>query len=116
MSDIAHQSPAKKARKNKGVYSDTNSFPLCDGRCLHVDVAPGDVANRVIAVGTKSRAAVLAAHFEQQILYHESARGFVTYTGIFSGVHMSIVAIGSKLSHFLNFASRDALTSPYWLQ
>ncbi len=31
---------------------------------LHVDVGPGEVANRVVTVGTPERAAILAGHLD----------------------------------------------------
>ena len=77
-----------------------------EGKALHVDVGDGEVANRVVTVGTADRAAALAAHFDGAggmdpkgrnvpgIFYHTSSRGFTTYTGAINGVPVSIIAIG----------------------
>jgi len=45
------------------VYENTNGVPLCNGKNLHMDVGLGDIANRIITVGSESRAEKIAASF-----------------------------------------------------
>lgn len=56
----------------------------------------GDLANRIVTVGAESRAAKIAANFDQdkEVKKFQSSRGFTTFTGYFDGVHVSVVAIG----------------------
>jgi uridine phosphorylase len=69
-------------------------------------------------VGTASRAAVLAAHFDGAggsdpkgrdvpgIFFHESGRGFTVYTGKMNGVPVSVVAIGMGMA-MMDFLVRE---------
>mmetsp|Transcript_9702 Transcript_9702/g.16198 ORF Transcript_9702/g.16198 Transcript_9702/m.16198 type:complete len:303 (+) Transcript_9702:39-947(+) len=79
------------------VYENTNGVPLCNGKNLHMDVGLGDIANRIITVGSESRAEKIAASFdgdELNLKRIKSSRGFTTITGTFNGVPVSTVAIG----------------------
>ena len=42
-----------------GFYENTNGVPLENGRVHHLGLAPGEVANRVVSVGSLSRATLL---------------------------------------------------------
>ena len=77
------------------VFRDAN-FPLTDdGRTFHLGVRAGDVAPRVLSVGDAGRAArIAAAHLVDRAPPIESARGFVTHTGSYRGVRVSVVATG----------------------
>eukprot|EP01138_Halocafeteria_seosinensis_P000065 gb/GECG01000066.1/.p1 GENE.gb/GECG01000066.1/~~gb/GECG01000066.1/.p1 ORF type:complete len:354 (+),score=44.55 gb/GECG01000066.1/:1-1062(+) len=75
------------------VYTDPN-FPLtADGRVHHLGVKRGEVANRILSVGDHGRAERLAA-FLDNVTVIPSSRGFKTYTGLFNGVPVSIIATG----------------------
>jgi uridine phosphorylase len=52
------------------------------------------VANRILTVGDKKRALNIAAHLTDPSEVIESSRGFVTISGTFEGIPVSIVAIG----------------------
>jgi uridine phosphorylase len=53
------------------------------------------VANRVLSVGSLSRATLLAHQLDNgKFATHASARGFTTYTGTMDGVPVSIIATG----------------------
>lgn len=89
-----------------------------DGKVLHVGVGDGEVANRVVTVGTAERAAVLAAHLDGAngtdpkgrnvpgIFCHSSDRGFTTYTGTMGGVAVSIISIGMGMA-MMDFVVRE---------
>jgi uridine phosphorylase len=95
-------------------------FPrTADGRVYHLGLKAGEVANRLvcfrvshrtwvthleanyrpygqITVGTPSRAEAIAAHFDAapSTFRLMSERGFLTLTGRYHGVPVSVVAIG----------------------
>mmetsp|Transcript_23946 Transcript_23946/g.77063 ORF Transcript_23946/g.77063 Transcript_23946/m.77063 type:complete len:289 (+) Transcript_23946:162-1028(+) len=80
--------------KKKAYYEDTNAMPMANGRVTHVGVGEGDVANRVVTVGSLSRAEALASEFLLDCRSISSPRGFTTFTGTFGGVAVSVVATG----------------------
>lgn len=78
------------------VYQNTNGFPMANGKNLHMDVGPGDLANRIITVGAASRLDKIATHFDEGSTRFRitSGRGMTSVTGTFKGVPVSVVAIG----------------------
>jgi len=71
------------------------NFPLTsEGRTMHLGCKHGEVANRIITVGSTKRAELLSEMLDIKPFKHFSERGFVTYTGTFNRVPVSIVAIG----------------------
>lgn len=60
------------------------------------------VSNRVITVGTTSRAEIIASFFDTnpEPIKIQSSRGFLTITGYYQGVRISVVAIGMVKSIF----------------
>jgi len=62
----------------------------------HLGVKPGEVANRIVTVGAISRAQQIATYLDASpkpfSLYSE--RGFLTITGRYKGVPVSVVCIG----------------------
>lgn len=70
------------------------------GKTYHVGTSQGQVANRIITVGEHSRARRVAKWFDQErpIFEHESHRNFLTLTGTFQGIPISIVSIGMGIS------------------
>ncbi|KAJ1726953.1 hypothetical protein LPJ61_004851 [Coemansia biformis] len=65
-----------------------------DGRTYHVETKEGEMANRIITVGDAKRARALAQHMDKILLERESHRGFVTITGIYKKLPVTIIAIG----------------------
>jgi uridine phosphorylase len=59
-------------------------------------VGYGDIANRVLTVGSEHRAEKIAEHLDASPAPKTitSGRGFTTITGYYNGVNVSIVAIG----------------------
>ncbi|KAH7908138.1 purine and uridine phosphorylase [Hygrophoropsis aurantiaca] len=80
----------------KDVISDANFPRTKDGRVYHLGIRAGEVANRIITVGSLSRAETIASMLDSSpesfSLYSE--RGFQTITGCYRGVPVSIVCIG----------------------
>lgn len=77
------------------------NFPRdAEGRTYHVGTKPGDVANRVITVGDYTRARRIAQCFDggRPTFEHESHRKFLTLTGTFDRVPITVVAIGMGFS------------------
>ena len=70
-----------------------------EGRVYHLGIRRGDVAARVVSVGDRGRATLVASFLsplpgESAVRRVESKRGFVVHTGSFEGVPVSVVATG----------------------
>ncbi|KAG7394799.1 hypothetical protein PHYBOEH_004651 [Phytophthora boehmeriae] len=78
------------------AYRNTNLMPKhVDGSVLHLGVKAGQVASRIVSVGSLSRAKILAQLLDDaKYETFESARGFTTFTGAFKGIHVSVIATG----------------------
>jgi len=88
----------------KDTITDANFPRTAEGRVYHLGLARGELADRVLTVGDPSRARTLSQHFDGDsgdLLEVASERGFLTFTGTYKGVPMSIVAIG------MGFANMD---------
>jgi uridine phosphorylase len=77
-------------------------------RNLHMGLAPEDVANRLVNVGSLSRATKLSTLLDSdtEVKKIVSDRGFTTFTGKYQGVDVSIVAIGMGIS-MMDFFVRE---------
>lgn len=95
-------------RSSSQYYDDTNGVPLEDGRTHHVGVAKGEVANRIILVGSSSRAATLCKLLDggRAPFSLKSHRGFETYTGTYQDTPVSVVATGMG-GPMMDFAVRE---------
>ncbi|KAF7325006.1 Uridine phosphorylase [Mycena kentingensis (nom. inval.)] len=80
----------------KQTLTDANFPRTADLRVYHLGLRPGEVANRIVTVGSPSRARVLASHFDASPKHFElaSERGFLTITGRYKGVPVSVISIG----------------------
>lgn len=73
-------------RPQKSNISDAN-FPVdAEGRTYHLGTKRGEVANRILSVGSEKRALMLAEYLEpvapgRGLFMLESSRGFLTITG-----------------------------------
>jgi uridine phosphorylase len=63
------------------------------GRQYHLGVGPGDVASHVILVGDPARADIVAGRFEKR-LGEWRHREFVTITGVYHGLEMTVTGTG----------------------
>lgn len=82
----------------KETLADANFPRDALGRTYHVALAPGQVANRIIIVGEPTRARRIAKHFDRVHFEYQSHRGFLTLTGSYEGVPISVIAIGMGFS------------------
>jgi len=110
--------PASKRRKEfeetgGSVYAGTNAVPRTGspGRVLHLGLADGELANRVVVVGSPARARLLAENLEPEepgkpLFERESDRGFLTFTGKHAGARVSVVSIGMGLA-MMDFFVRE---------
>ncbi|GLB41386.1 putative phosphorylase superfamily protein [Lyophyllum shimeji] len=80
----------------KDILTDANFPRTADQRVYHLGLRPGEVANRIITVGSPSRARGIAAHLDQnpKPFVLSSERGFLTITGRYKNVPISIISIG----------------------
>ncbi|KAJ7763127.1 nucleoside phosphorylase domain-containing protein [Mycena maculata] len=80
----------------KQTLTDANFPRTADLRVYHLGLRPGEVANRIVTVGSPSRAHTIAAQFDATPKPFElsSERGFLTITGRYKGVPVSVVSIG----------------------
>jgi len=80
----------------KETILDSN-FPFTtERRTYHVALKHGEVANRILTVGDHIRARRIASFLDPtpKVFEFTSQRGFTTFTGCYSGVPVSIIAIG----------------------
>ncbi|KAI9320603.1 nucleoside phosphorylase domain-containing protein [Dichotomocladium elegans] len=77
------------------------NFPQdAEGRVYHINVKYGQVANRILTVGDHLRAKAIAKSLDSEevaghpTFVHTSQRGFLTITGRYKGVPITILAIG----------------------
>ncbi|TKY84574.1 hypothetical protein EX895_006476 [Sporisorium graminicola] len=84
----------------KDVLSNANFPQDAQGRTYHVATKAGQVANRIITVGDQVRAHRIAKAFDggAPLFSFNSQRNFLTLTGTFKGVPISVVAIGMGFS------------------
>lgn len=80
----------------KDRIQDANFPKTEDGRVYHLGIRAGEVANRIITVGSISRAKGIAKMMDAspKLFSLYSERGFLTITGCYKGVPLSIVCIG----------------------
>ncbi|KAG1139424.1 hypothetical protein G6F37_009616 [Rhizopus arrhizus] len=77
------------------------NFPRdSEGKVYHMSVRLGEVANRILTVGDHVRARRIAKYLDSEeesghpLFEQSSQRGFLTITGRYKGVPVSIIAIG----------------------
>ncbi|KAJ3758258.1 nucleoside phosphorylase domain-containing protein [Lentinula raphanica] len=80
----------------KDKLTDANFPRTADNRVYHLGLKPGEIANRIVTVGSASRALTIATHFDKEpkTLRVLSERGFQTITGRYKGVPISVISIG----------------------
>ncbi|KAF8717560.1 hypothetical protein AX14_012156 [Amanita brunnescens Koide BX004] len=80
----------------KDTLMDANFPRTSDLRVYHLGIRPGEVANRIITVGSHARARTLQTLLDAEPapFVLASERGFLTITGRYKRVPISIVSIG----------------------
>ncbi|CAO3672115.1 unnamed protein product [Rhizopus stolonifer] len=93
------------------------NFPRdAEGKVYHMDVKQGEIANRILTVGDHVRARRIAKYLDSEeesghpVFEKSSQRGFLTITGRYKGVPVSIVAIGMGTS-MMDFFVRETRAS-----
>jgi len=72
-------------------------------------LAPGQLANRILTVGSTGRLRIVSKHLDDpNAAVITSDRGFTTVTGTFAGVPVSIVAIGMGVA-MMDFFVRESM-------
>lgn len=105
-------SPAKGETPQKQVAvapeKQVDSFPIFDGKVMHLCIERGDIANRIIFCADSWRAWKLARYFDNPNMckYVSSPRHFECYTGLFQGVPITVLASGMGTPMF-DFAIRE---------
>ena len=76
------------------------NFPQdAEGRVYHINVKYGEVANRILTVGDHVRARAISKWLDSEeeaghpLFIHTSQRGFLTITGRYKGVPVTILAM-----------------------
>ncbi len=64
-----------------------------DGSIYHLGLKPGEVAEKIIAVGDPGRVERISSHFDR-IEVKRTHREYVTHTGIFKGKPLSVMSTG----------------------
>ncbi len=64
-----------------------------DGSIYHLAILPEDLADKVIVVGDPGRVALISSYFDT-VEVMKANREFVTHTGSFNGVRISVIATG----------------------
>lgn len=84
-----------------------------EGRTYHLQTRPGEVAPRILSVGDVGRAARIAAWLAD-VRTFTSSRGFVTHTGSYHGVPLSIIAtgMGTPMADFMVRECRAVVEGP----
>lgn len=80
---------------------------LPDGATYHLGVKSGEMADRIITVGSKSRAEAMSKLMDKVEHSIASSRMMYTYTGMYKGVRVSVVAIGMG-APMMDFFVREA--------
>ncbi|KAJ3866383.1 nucleoside phosphorylase domain-containing protein [Lentinula novae-zelandiae] len=96
----------------KDKLTDANFPRTADNRVYHLGLRPGEIANRIITVGSPSRALTIAAHLDEEPKKFriESERGFQTITGRYKGAPVSVISIGMGAPN-MDFFVREARES-----
>lgn len=93
-------------------FSDAN-FPVdAEGRTLHLGCKRGEVANRILSVGSMDRALLIADALDGpgpggEPFQHMSGRGFLTITGLHAGTPVSIITTLMGMPN-MDFVVREA--------
>ncbi|KAF8823244.1 purine and uridine phosphorylase [Lentinula edodes] len=96
----------------KDKLTDANFPRTADNRVYHLGLRPGEIANKIITVGSPSRALTIAAHLDEEPKKFriESERGFQTITGRYKGTPVSVISIGMGAPN-MDFFVREARES-----
>ena len=83
------------SKKNQNTHDITGSEIVEDSeqRQYHIALAPGEVSNTVLLVGDPKRAEKVAKYFDS-ITLTKSNREFITYTGVYKNLPITVMSTG----------------------
>ncbi|KAL8424601.1 hypothetical protein Efla_003717 [Eimeria flavescens] len=84
-------SPTAHAKMTAG---DTEVFLLPNGCLYHLGVKAGELNPRILTVGDRERARMIAKALLDDAKEYEQTRNFLTFSGTFRGTPVSVVSIG----------------------
>lgn len=86
---------------------------MSKGKNLHMEIGFGDIANRIITVGSEKRARLIAGNLSD-VKEFKSSRDFTVFTGDYDGIQISIVSIGmgAAMMDFFVRETRAITTGP----
>lgn len=108
------EAAATDVHENRAGGDSSSDLPVeADGRLYHLGLRPGDVSNLVLVVGDELRARAIALMFDgahlqstlangepnsliniKGVYGYRSHRGFLTFTGRYGGVPISVISTG----------------------
>ncbi|EKM60253.1 uncharacterized protein PHACADRAFT_155437 [Phanerochaete carnosa HHB-10118-sp] len=96
----------------KDLFADANFPRTLDQRVYHLGIRAGEVANRIITVGSPSRAKRIAGLLDASPWHLTTERGFLIFTGRYQGIPLSIVSIGmgNSMADFFMREVRECLS------
>ncbi|EFJ47292.1 hypothetical protein VOLCADRAFT_92031 [Volvox carteri f. nagariensis] len=97
--------------RHKPTYTNANFPTDAEGRTYHLGTKEGEVAPRILSVGSVSRAQLLSTLLEppalgKPLFQRTSSRGFLTITGRYEGLPVSIVSTHMGLPN-MDFVVRE---------
>jgi len=103
----AYNMRQRDTNQEKQDFQDVN-MPRVSGKMMHLGLKEHQVANRIVTVGHLGRLKDLVDHLDQPPWFEcTSERGFVTVTGEFQSIPVSIVCIGMGYPN-MDFFLREA--------
>lgn len=96
-------------QEEEEVYHNTNLMPRDNHNAvIHLGLTEGQVANRILSVGSEKRAELLSTLFDKDTPLQKvhSSRGFLTISGRFNNVPISIVSTGMGIP-MMDFVVRE---------
>ncbi|KAL8271298.1 hypothetical protein Esti_004737 [Eimeria stiedai] len=74
--------------------SDAEVFLLPNGCLYHLGVKAGELNPRILTVGDRERAILIAKNLLENAKEYEQTRNFLTFSGTYKGTPVSVVSIG----------------------
>lgn len=91
----------------KMTSKEAEVFLRPDGCLYHIGLKEGELHPRILTVGDRDRAIMIAAALLEDVKEYESSRSFLTFSGTFRGTPVSIVCIGMGVPN-MDFLVREA--------
>lgn len=105
----AADAEARRQADAKAHHKFDPNLPIdAGGRVYHLQIKADEVSPRILSVGDAGRAERIAALFDPgtERITVTSSRGFITHTGYFNGVRVSVIATGMGVA-MMDFVVRE---------